>query len=36
MADALFADEKQVMTGPPIAPDRLRRIVRKRLARAGA
>jgi len=36
LADALFVDGKQVMTGPPIAPDRLRRIVRKRLARVGA
>ena len=35
LADALFVDGKQVMTGPPIAPDRLRRIVRKQLAHAG-
>jgi GNAT superfamily N-acetyltransferase len=32
LADALFVDGKQVMTGPPISPDRLRKIVRKRLA----
>jgi GNAT superfamily N-acetyltransferase len=34
LADALFVDGKQVMTGPPISPERLRKIVRKRLARA--
>ena len=33
LSDALFVDGKQVMTGPPISPDRLRKIVRKRLAR---
>ncbi len=33
LADALFIDGKQVMTGPPISPERLRRIVRKRVAR---
>ena len=32
LADALFVDGKQVMTGPPISPDRLRKVVRKRLA----
>ena len=33
LADALFVDGKQVMTGPPISPDRFRRIVGKRVAR---
>jgi hypothetical protein len=33
LADALFVDGKQVMTGPPISPERLRRIVGKRMAR---
>jgi GNAT superfamily N-acetyltransferase len=33
LADALFVEGKQVMTGPPISPERLRRIVRKRVAR---
>jgi hypothetical protein len=33
LADALFVDGKQVMTGPPISPERLRKIVRKRVAR---
>jgi GNAT superfamily N-acetyltransferase len=33
LADALFVDGKQVMTGPPISPERLRRIVRKKVAR---
>lgn len=33
LSDALFVDGKQVMTGPPLSPDRLRRIVKKRLAR---
>jgi len=33
LSDALFVDGRQVMTGPPISPDRLRKIVRKRLAR---
>jgi GNAT superfamily N-acetyltransferase len=33
LSDALFVDGKRVMTGPPISPDRLRKIVRKRLAR---
>jgi len=34
LSDALFVDGKQVMTGPPLTADRLRRIVRKRLANA--
>jgi GNAT superfamily N-acetyltransferase len=34
LADALFVDGKQVMTGPPISPERLRKIVRKRVARS--
>jgi GNAT superfamily N-acetyltransferase len=33
LSDGLFVDGKRVMTGPPISPDRLRKIVRKRLAR---
>jgi GNAT superfamily N-acetyltransferase len=33
LADALFVDGKQVMTGPPISPERFRRIVGKRVAR---
>lgn len=33
LSDALFVDGKQVMTGPPISTDRLRKIVRKRVAR---
>jgi len=33
LADALFVDGKQVMTGPPISPERLRKIVGKRVAR---
>jgi GNAT superfamily N-acetyltransferase len=33
LADALFVDGKRVMTGPPIAPERLRKIVGKRVAR---
>jgi len=33
LSDALFVDGKQVMTGPPIAPERLRKIVGKRVAR---
>jgi GNAT superfamily N-acetyltransferase len=33
LSDALFVDSKRVMTGPPVSPDRLRKIVRKRLAR---
>ncbi len=33
LADALFIDGKQVTTGPPISPERLRRILRKRVAR---
>jgi GNAT superfamily N-acetyltransferase len=33
LSDALFVDGRQVMTGPPISPDRLRKIVRKRLER---
>ena len=33
LADALFVDGKRLMTGPPISPDRLRRIVRKSAAR---
>jgi GNAT superfamily N-acetyltransferase len=32
LADALFVDGRQVATGPPISPDRLRKIVRRRLA----
>ena len=30
---ANFVDRKQVMTGPPISPERLRKIVAKRVAR---
>jgi GNAT superfamily N-acetyltransferase len=33
LADALFVDGKRVMTGPPISVERLRKIVRRRLAR---
>ncbi len=33
LADALFVDGKQLMTGPPISPERLRKIVHKRVAR---
>jgi GNAT superfamily N-acetyltransferase len=33
LADALFVDGTHVMTGPPISPERLRRIVRKKVAR---
>ena len=33
VADAHFVDGKQAMTGPPISPERLRRIVAKRVAR---
>jgi GNAT superfamily N-acetyltransferase len=33
LADALFVDGKQLMTGPPIPPERIRKIVRKRVAR---
>jgi GNAT superfamily N-acetyltransferase len=33
LSDALFVDGKQVMTGPPISPERLRKIVGKRVAR---
>ena len=33
LSDALFVDGKQVMTGPPISPERFRRIVGKRVAR---
>jgi GNAT superfamily N-acetyltransferase len=33
LADALFVDGKRLMTGPPISPDRLRRVIRKRVAR---
>ncbi len=33
LADALFVEGKQVMTGPPISPERLRKIVRRRAAR---
>jgi GNAT superfamily N-acetyltransferase len=36
LADALLVDGKRVMTGPPISPDRLRKILRKRLARVPA
>ena len=32
LADALFVDGKRVMTGPPISPERLRKIVRRRVA----
>jgi len=35
LADALFVDGKRLLTGPPIAPERLRKIVAKRVARAG-
>jgi GNAT superfamily N-acetyltransferase len=34
LADALFVEGRRVMTGPPISPDRLRRIVQKRAAAA--
>jgi GNAT superfamily N-acetyltransferase len=34
LADALFVDGKRLFTGPPIAPERLRKIVAKRVARA--
>jgi GNAT superfamily N-acetyltransferase len=33
LADALFVDGKQVITGPPISPERFRKIVSKRIAR---
>ena len=33
LADALFVDGKRVMTGPPISPERLRKIVGKKVAR---
>jgi len=33
LADALFLDGKRLMTGPPISPDRLRRAIRKSVAR---
>jgi hypothetical protein len=33
LSDALFVDGKQVMTGPPISPERLRKIVGKKVAR---
>jgi GNAT superfamily N-acetyltransferase len=33
LADALFVDGKRVMTGPPISPERLRKIVQKKVAR---
>jgi GNAT superfamily N-acetyltransferase len=33
LADALFVDGKQVVTGPPISPERLRKIIGKRVAR---
>jgi GNAT superfamily N-acetyltransferase len=33
LADALFVDGKQLMTGPPISPERIRKIVRKKVAR---
>jgi GNAT superfamily N-acetyltransferase len=32
LGDALFVDGKRVMTGPPISPERFRKIVRKRVA----
>jgi GNAT superfamily N-acetyltransferase len=31
LGDALFVDGKRVMTGPPISPERFRKIVRKRV-----
>jgi GNAT superfamily N-acetyltransferase len=33
LSDALFVDAKQVGTGPPISTEKLRKIVRKRVAR---
>jgi GNAT superfamily N-acetyltransferase len=33
LADALLVDGKRVMTGPPLSPDRFRKIVEKRVAR---
>jgi GNAT superfamily N-acetyltransferase len=33
LSDALFVDGKQVMTGPPISPERVRKLIRKRVAR---
>ena len=33
LADALFVDGEQVMTGPPLSPERVCKIVRKRVAR---
>jgi GNAT superfamily N-acetyltransferase len=33
LADALFVDGKRVMTGPPISPERLRKMVGKRVGR---
>ncbi len=33
LSDAFFVDGKQVMTGPPISPERLRKIVGKKVAR---
>jgi hypothetical protein len=32
LSDALFVDGKQVRTGPPISPERLRRTLRRRVA----
>jgi hypothetical protein len=36
LADALFVDGKRVSTGPPVTPERLRKIVAKRAARVAA
>jgi GNAT superfamily N-acetyltransferase len=33
LGDALFVDRKQVMTGPPMSPERLRRMLARRTAR---
>jgi hypothetical protein len=33
LADALFVEGKQVLTGPPLSAERFRRIVEKRVAR---
>jgi GNAT superfamily N-acetyltransferase len=33
LADALFVDGKQVMSGPPLSPERIRKIVGRRVAR---
>jgi hypothetical protein len=34
LADALFVNGKQVMTGPPLSAERIRRIIGKKVARA--